>query len=60
MCVEKKRERRKEKDRVRSLGVKRGAKGGKFSKNEKIGNEGERERSKVLRSNANDHDDVVS
>ena len=56
MCVEKKRERRKEKDRVRSLGVK----GGKFSKNEKIGNEGEKERSKVLRSNANDHDDVVS
>lgn len=44
MCVEKKRERRKEKDRVRSLGVKRGVKGGKFSKNEKIENEGERER----------------
>lgn len=44
MCVEKKRERRKEKDRVRSLGVKRGVKGGKFSKNEKIGNEEEREK----------------
>lgn len=29
---------------MRSLGVKRGAKEGKFSKNEKIGNEGERER----------------
>lgn len=46
-------------DRLRSL-RKRGAKGGKFSKNEKAGNERERERSNVLRSNANDHDDVVS
>lgn len=63
VCVEKKeKEKRKgsrRMDRLRSL-RKHGAKGGKFSKNEKAGNERERERSNVLRSNANDHDDVVS